>query len=122
MNDERTPGAPRPSGTDTPTLSPVDGTHNLRVPAPAPVHPHTDESITPDSLPPLRAPLAQGALLLAIYVAMYGAMGLVIEATNALTARFAAPGYAPVRDDAVQPGAAARAFASLDAELACARA
>ena len=103
-------------------LSPVDGTHNLLAPARSTLRPHTDESITPDRLPPLRTPLRQGALLLAIYVALYGTMGLLIAAANALASEIEWPTFAPARDDAVRPSAGEGALTSIDEALACARA
>jgi len=103
-------------------LSPVDGTHNLRAPSQATARPHTDESITPDSLPPLRTPLKQGALLLAIYVALYGAMGLLMAAANALAGEIEWPTFAPARDDTIRPSDGEGALTSLDEVLACARA
>ena len=103
-------------------LSPVDGTHNLCAPSQATLRPHTDESITPDTLPPLRTPLKQGALLLAIYVALYAAMGLLMAAANALAGEIDWPTLAPAREDTIRPSADEDVLTSIDGELACARA
>ena len=119
MNLERPSSQP---AARTPGLSPVDGTHNLLAPAQATLLPHTDESITPDSLPPLRTPLKQGALLLAIYVALYGTMGLLIAAANALAGEIDWPRFAPAREDSIRPSGGEGALTAIDAELSCARA
>ena len=119
MNLERSSSQP---GAQTLGLAPVDGTHNLLAPSQATLRPHTDESITPDTLPPLRTPLKQGALLLAIYVALYGTMGLLVAAANALASGFDWPTVAPAREDAIRPLGDEGALTSIDAGLACARA
>jgi len=119
MNVERS--SPQ-SATQTFALAPVDGTHNRYAAPPSVVRPHTDESITPDRLPPLRTPLKQGALLLAIYVGMYTVTGLLVEAAEALARTLSPARLAPVRDDgAGAVGAVAGCW--LDAaDVSCARA
>ena len=119
MNLERPSSQP---AARTPGLSPVDGTHNLLAPAQATLLPHTDESITPDSLPPLRTPLKQGALLLAIYVALYGAVGLLMAEANSLASEIEWPTFAPARGDTSRPSGGEGALTSIDELLACARA
>ena len=119
MNLERPSSQP---AAQTLGLSPVDGTHNLRARSQATLRPHTDESITPDSLPPLRTPLKQGALLLAIYVALYGTVGLLVAAANALASELDWPTFAPAREDAIRPSGDEGALTSIGAGLACARA
>jgi hypothetical protein len=113
------PGRRDPAG-DTLALLPVDGTHAHAASSRAALRPHTDESVTPDSLPPLRSPLAQGALLLAIYVAMYAAAGLVVEVVNAFAADVSSSMFAPVRDDGARPLRDIRDYASSDRGAACA--
>ena len=48
-----------------------------------PVRPHTDESLDGGARQ-ARSPLRQGALLLAIYVAMYGTVGLLVHVAHVL--------------------------------------
>ena len=117
MNLERPSSPP---AAQTLGLSPVDGTHNLLTPSQATLRPHTDESITPDRLPPLRTPLKQGALLLAIYVALYATMGLLVAAANALAGEVPWPTFSPAHEDAIRPSADEAALTSIGAEVACA--
>jgi hypothetical protein len=96
MNLDRKSSLPVPPGARDSALSPVDGTHNLRVASPAASLPHTDESIAPPGAAP-RTPLKQGALLLAIYVAMYGTVGVLVNVAHAVAGEISAL-FAPVRD------------------------
>jgi hypothetical protein len=119
MNLERSsPGHLSPAPRHA-TLSPVDGTHNLRVASTPASMPHTDESVSADALPPMRTPLKQGALLLAIYVAMYGTVGALVNVAHALAAELR-PTFAPVRDDTMRPSGRDERFASIDGDFGCA--
>ena len=118
MNLDRKSPSPVPPGARDSALSPVDGTHNLRIASPAALLPHTDESIAPHAPP--RTPLKQGALLLAIYVALYGTMGLLVAAANALASEIDWPTFAPAREDTIRPSGDEGALTSIDAGLACA--
>ena len=97
MNLDRKSPSPVPPGARDSALSPVDGTHNLRIASPAALLPHTDESIAPHAPP--RTPLKQGALLLAIYVAMYATVGVLVDVAHAVAGEIAAV-FAPVHGGA----------------------
>jgi hypothetical protein len=63
-----------------------------------PTRPHTEMGGAPAPAP-LRSPLKQGALLLAIYVAMYGTVGMLAHVAHVVADGVAAS-IRPVHDDA----------------------